>query len=63
VARRCIVCDKGTTTGFTVAHSNKATKRKFYPNLQKIRIVRDGRNMRAYVCTTCLKSGKVERAI
>lgn len=63
MARRCVVCEKGTTTGNSVSHSNKATKRKWYPNLQKIRIVRDGRTMRAYVCTTCLKSGKVERAV
>lgn len=63
MARRCAVCDKGTTTGFSVAHSNKATKRKWYANLQKIRIVRNGQTMRAYVCTTCLKSGKVERAV
>lgn len=63
MARRCVVCEKGTTTGFSVAHSNKATKRKWFPNLQRIRIVQDGRTTRAYVCTTCLKSGKVERAV
>lgn len=63
MARRCVVCDKGTTTGFAVAHSNRATKRKWYPNLQRIRVVLDGRTRRAYVCTRCLKSGKVERAV
>lgn len=63
MARRCVVCEKGTTTGFKVAHSNKASKRKWFPNLQRIRIVQDGRTRRALVCTTCLKSGKVERAV
>lgn len=63
MARRCVVCDKGTVTGFSVAHSNKATKRRWYPNLQRVRIVLDGRTRRALVCTTCLKSGKVERAV
>lgn len=63
MARRCVVCEKGTTSGFAVAHSNKATKRKWYPNLQRVRIILDGRPTRAMVCTTCLKSGKVERAV
>jgi large subunit ribosomal protein L28 len=40
-----------------------ATKRRFDPNLQKLRILRDGKAVRAYVCTRCLKAGKVQRAL
>ena len=40
-----------------------ATKRRFDPNLQKIRIVLDGSPTRAYVCTRCLKAGKVQKAV
>jgi large subunit ribosomal protein L28 len=39
-----------------------ATKRRFDPNLQRVRIVVDGTPTRAYVCTRCLKSGKVTKA-
>ena len=40
-----------------------ATKRRFDPNLQRIRIIRDGVAVRTYVCTRCLKAGKVEKAV
>jgi large subunit ribosomal protein L28 len=39
-----------------------ATKRRFDPNLQKVRITENGRPVRAYVCTRCLKSNKVTKA-
>jgi len=40
-----------------------ATKRRFDPNLQRVRLVLDGKPTRAYVCTRCLKSGRVEKAV
>ena len=39
-----------------------ATKRRFDPNLQKVRIVDAGARKRVYVCTRCLKAGKVVKA-
>jgi large subunit ribosomal protein L28 len=39
-----------------------ATKRRFDVNLQKVRIVEGGTPKRAYVCTRCLKAGKVTKA-
>ena len=36
-----------------------ATKRRFDPNLQRVRILVNGAAKRVYVCTRCLKSGKV----
>jgi large subunit ribosomal protein L28 len=38
-----------------------ATRRRFNPNLQKVRINEGGRPRRVYVCTRCLKSGKVTK--
>lgn len=63
MARQCVICDKGTSTGNNVSHSLRRTRREWVPNLQKIRILLNGKPTRAYVCTSCLKSGKVERAI
>ena len=40
-----------------------ATKRRFDPNLQRVRILVEGTPRRAYVCTRCLKSGKVQKAV
>jgi large subunit ribosomal protein L28 len=40
-----------------------ATKRRFDPNLQRVRMLVDGSPKRAYVCTRCLKSGKVTKAV
>jgi len=40
-----------------------ATKRRFDPNLQRVRLVLDGKATRAYVCTRCLKSGRVTKAV
>jgi large subunit ribosomal protein L28 len=39
-----------------------ATKRRFNPNLQKVRIDDGGTPRRVYVCTRCLKAGKVAKA-
>jgi len=40
-----------------------ATKRRFEPNLQRVRAVIGGKVTRAYVCTRCLKAGKVQKAV
>jgi len=40
-----------------------ATKRRFDPNLQKVRIMVGATACREYVCTRCLKAGKVTKAI
>ena len=40
-----------------------ATKRRFEPNLQRVRVLLAGRPSRAYVCARCLKGGKVQKAV
>jgi large subunit ribosomal protein L28 len=40
-----------------------ATKRRFNPNLQRVRVLLDGKATRAYVCTRCLKSNKIQKAV
>ncbi|NMB20110.1 MAG: 50S ribosomal protein L28 [Firmicutes bacterium] len=63
MARRCVICDKGTVFGNLRSHAENKNRRNWKPNLQKARIVLKGSPRRAYVCTRCLKSGKVERAL
>lgn len=61
MARRCAVCGKEPRTGYSVSHSHHKTKRRFNPNLQKIRAMIGGTVRRVTVCTSCLKAGKVKR--
>ena len=58
-----MICSKHPGSGNNRSHSMVATKRRFDPNLQRVRILLDGRPTRAYVCTRCLKAGKVEKAV
>ena len=58
----CYVCGKGPAFGHSRSHSMVATKRRFNPNLQKVRILKGSTPSREYVCTRCLKSGKVQKA-
>lgn len=60
---RCSICGKGVTTGHKVSHSNIRTKRQWKPNVQRVKAVVKGRRKRISVCTSCLRSGKVQRVI
>jgi large subunit ribosomal protein L28 len=62
MAKVCHSCGKGPAFGQSRSHSMVATKRRFDPNLQKVRIEENGRKLRTYVCTRCLKSNKVAKA-
>ena len=62
MAKVCHVCRKGPAFGNTRSHSMVATRRRFDPNLQRVRIDDDGTPRRVYVCTRCLKAGKVAKA-
>lgn len=60
---KCEVCGKGVTFGKKYSHSHIRTNREWKPNVQRVRVIVDGTPRRAYVCTRCLRSGKVQRAI
>jgi large subunit ribosomal protein L28 len=63
MAKVCAICGKGPSFGNNRSHSMVATKRRFNPNLQRVRILMDGVPRRVSVCTRCLKAGKVQKAI
>ncbi len=63
LARKCAVCGKGVVVGMQVSHSHIRTKRTWKPNLQRVRALVNGTPKRILVCTRCLRSGKVQRAI
>ena len=59
----CSVCGKKNVSGNNVSHANNRTKRVFSPNLQKIKIRTNHGVRRAPVCTRCLRSGAVQKAV
>ncbi len=63
MSRVCISCGKKPAVGNNRSHSNRATKRRFEPNLQRVRILVDGHPQQAYVCARCLKSGRVQKVL
>jgi len=63
VANRCEICGKGPMFGHNISHSHRVTKRRWYPNLQRVKANMNGTVKRIWVCTKCLKSGKVVKAI
>ncbi len=57
------MCGKKPAFGHSRSHSMVATKRRFNPNLQKVRILVGQAPRREYVCTRCLKAQKVQKAV
>ena len=73
--RKCVLCGKGELTGKLVTRKGQYkskggtgskiarwSKRKFLPNLQKMRILIKGHPRRVYVCTRCIKKGDLQKA-
>ncbi len=63
MAKICYSCGRGPSFGQSRSHSMVATKRRFDPNLQKIRVLDGKTPRREYVCTRCIKAGKVVKAV
>ena len=63
MAAVCDVCGKGPGFGKSVSHSHVRTNRRWNPNIQRVRALVNGTPKPLNVCTKCLKSDKVARAI
>jgi large subunit ribosomal protein L28 len=62
MSARCEICGKGPIFGNNVSHAHNVTKRRWNPNLQRIRVVVQGTPKRARVCTSCIRAGKIVKA-
>ncbi|NOX56382.1 MAG: 50S ribosomal protein L28 [Planctomycetes bacterium] len=76
MSQKCAICGKTPAIGNRVAQRGKPkylggngrkttgiTRRQFKPNLQKIRIQIGGSVVRKRVCTQCIRSGRVQKAV
>ncbi len=59
---KCSICGKGALFGNNVSHSHRRSNRKYSANIKSVRCKVNGGVKTQYVCTSCLRSGKVERA-
>ncbi len=59
MSRKCELCGKKPMVGNNVSHAHNLNKRRFNPNLQKVRAQHNGTVKKISVCTNCIKSGKV----
>lgn len=62
MSRKCYITGKKGKTGNLRSHAMNSSKRKWGVNVQKVRILVDGKPKRVYVSARALKSGMVERA-
>ena len=62
MAGKCMICGKAPMVGNNVSHAKNRTKRRFKPNLRRVRALIDGSPRRTRVCTRCIKSGRVIKA-
>ena len=62
MSRMCEICGKKPMVGNNVSHAHNLNKRRFNPNLQRVRAISNGRVKKLVVCTTCIKSGSVVKA-
>lgn len=62
MARVCELCGKRPSVGNNVSHANNKTKRRWLPNLQRVKAKVKGSVRYIRVCTSCIRSGYVQKA-
>lgn len=74
MAKVCAICGKKPVAGRSIARRGLAkkkggvgrkitgiTRRRFLPNLQKVKTVINGTHRTVLVCTKCIRAGKVRK--
>ncbi len=64
---KCEICEKGQIKGHRISINrsqvSRRANRKWKPNVKRVRIIEGGTVKSIYVCTRCLRSNKITRAI
>ena len=53
---KCESCVKEPQFGHNVSHSNRRTNRQFRPNIQRVKVMENGRMVRKYLCARCIRT-------
>ena len=59
---KCAICEKAAHFGIKVSHSHRRSNKMWKANVKSVKVKVNGVTQRMYVCTSCLRSGLVERA-
>jgi large subunit ribosomal protein L28 len=59
MAHSCDLCGKRPSYGNRISHAHNVTRRRWNPNLKRVRAVINGAKKTLKVCTACLRAGKV----
>lgn len=60
---KCSICSKDVKFGLAVSHSNRKNNRNWKPNIKKVKAIVNGSPKAISVCTRCMRSGKIQRAV
>ncbi len=63
MAMVCEICGKRPMVGNNVSHAHNKTKRRFMPNLQRIRVQTEHGVKRMRVCTSCIQANKIQKPV
>jgi large subunit ribosomal protein L28 len=64
MSKLCEICGKKPVTGNNVSHAHNKTRRRWLPNLQKVRVATvAGSSKQIRVCTRCIRSGAVVKPV
>ena len=61
MARKCDICGKRPAVGNKISHAHNLTRRRWLPNIQRVRATVNGETKRLNVCTRCIRSGAIEK--
>ena len=59
---KCDICGKGAHFGCNVSHSHRRPNKMWKSNIRTVRVKIGESAQKVHICTSCLKSGYVERA-
>lgn len=57
MAKLCEICGKKTITGNKISHAHNLTKRRWYPNLKKVKVKTSEGKKTLKLCTRCIRTG------
>ncbi len=63
MSQACDICGKTPQSGHNVSHANNKSKRRFLPNLQKVRAQVGSQVVTIRACTRCIRSGAVTKPV
>ena len=63
MSKQCDVCGKKSLKAAKISFSHKQNVHRQEPNLQSVKVMQNGTVKRINVCTSCIRAGKVQKAV